>query len=369
MKVDSVLIFVSLFFSLVWLVLKDVASSGLLWIAVFRYVPVLLLYAKYFKWSFRAFLPLLFPIYLLILSLLGDSSYSIQGLLVVAMVPIYLYVFSFITFSPREISLLQILVLFAYLSYVVVGLIYRRIINPNQIAFTYMVLSLLLFFCVYTNMSGKNAMTKLLIVVLAIFTAILILFTRSRNSLLVFLLLPIAFVLRNKVEKFQIVLLWMLFVLFFLYPWVYTQLAYNFSFRSGQETVFMDQDVFSGREIIWSYVFSELRNPSYFYFGGIDTEWWGKSLHNSALDIVVRYGVPSMLVLALIIILYFKKMCGLINNKHKSLLLLVLTLMIWGLNESGLFLGYSYFVFLPYCIIHSKNVRSNLDVTQSNKLS
>lgn len=366
MKVDSILIFISLLFSLVWLVLKDVATSSLLWIAVLRYVPLLLLYAKYFQWSFRAIVPILFPVFLIILSIIGDSNYSLQGLLVVAMVPTCLYVFSKITLSHREIAILILFVFLAYLSYLFVSLFYRNSINPNQIAFTFFILSLLLFFCTYTNMSGKNAMTSLLIVILLVTTFVLILITRSRNSLLVYLLLPIAFLLRKRFEKYQILLLWMVLILYFVYPWVYTQLAYNFSFRSSQDTVLMDQDVFSGREIIWSYVFSEMRDASVFLFGGINTEWWGKSLHNSAMDIMVRYGVPSMIVLALVIILYFRGIYNVIDNKYKSLLLLILVAMIWGLNESGMFLGYSYFLFLPYCIIHSKNVRNNSSAIQVN---
>lgn len=365
MKVDSVLIFISLLFSFAWLVLKDVASSGLLWIAVLRYVPLLLLYAKYIRWSFHAVVPILFPVFLIILSIIGDSNYSLQGLLVVAMVPTCLYVFSKITFSHREIRILILLVFLSYLSYLVVSLLYRNIINPNQIGFTFLILSLILFFCAYTNMSGKDAMTSLLIAVLVIATLGLVLFTRSRNSLLVFLLLPVAFLFRRRFERYLGILIWIVLILYFVYPWVYTQLAYSFSFRSSQDTIWMDQDIFSGREIIWSYVYSELRNPSVFLFGGIDTEWWGKSLHNSAMDIIVRYGVLSMVALALIIIFYFRSYIKETNNKYKSLLLLVLVAMIWGLNESGMFLGYSFFLFLPYCIIHSKNTRPKSFVIQS----
>lgn len=359
MKVDSVLIFISLLFSFAWLVLKDVASSGLLWIAVLRYVPLLLLYAKYIQWSFRAVLPILFPVFLIILSIIGNSSYNIQGLLVVAMVPTCLYIFSKITFSHREIRILLLLVFLSYLSYLIISFLYIRIINPNQIGFTFLVLSLILFFCAYTNMSRKDAMTSLLIIVLFVVTFVLILLTRSRNSILVFILLPIAFFFRNRFEKYFGVILWVVMILYFVYPWVYTQLAYGSSFISSQDIVLMDQDVFSGREIIWSYVYSQLKNTSIFLFGGIDTDWWGKSLHNSAMDIIVRYGVPSMIALSFIIILYIKLFFKGINNKYKSLLLLVLVAMIWGLNESGMFLGYSFFLFLPFCIIHSKNSRTD----------
>ena len=357
MKVDSVLIFISLLFSFAWLVLKDVVTSNLLWIAVLRYVPLLLLYAKYIQWSFRAVVPILFPVFLIIFSIIGDSNYSLQGLLVVAMVPTCLYVFSKITFSHREIRILLLLVFLSYLSYLVVSLLYWNSINPNQIGFTFLILSLILFFCTYTNMSSKNAMTSLFIIVLIITTLVLILFTRSRNSILVFLLLPVAFLFRKRFEKYQVAIVWMVMIFYFVYPWVYTQLAYSSSFSSSQDIVLMDQDVFSGREIIWSYVYSQMRNPSVFFFGGIDTEWWGKSLHNSAMDIIVRYGVPSMVALSLIIVFYFKNFFKSINNKYKSLLLLMLIAMIWGLNESGMFLGYSFFLFLPYCIIHSKKTR------------
>ena len=51
---------------------------------------------------------------------------------------------------------------------------------------------------------------------------------------------------------------------------------------------------------------------------------------------------------------YFNKICNLCQEHLRPLLLLVLVAMIWGLNESGLLMGYSYFLFLPFCLILSK---------------
>ena len=355
MKIDSILFFISLFFSLVWLLLKDVTSSSLFWLAVLRYLPILVLYVKYFRKSLPAYVPIIFVLFLLVLAIVGDTKYSIQGLFVVAMVPITLFVFNNITLSSRQLSHAVLMLLFAYFGYIVVSVINRAYINPNLIAFTYLILSLLLFYCVYLNQKTTNVVITLLIVALALITILLIIYTESRNSLLVFLMLPVAFAFRKGMNKYMKLLLWIVLILFIVYPWIYCQFSENYAFRSTQNTELLKQDFFSGREIIWSYVINELRNPSYFYFGGIDTEWWGKSLHNSALDIVARYGVPSMIVLGLIIVYYFNHICSLIENKYKSLLVLVLVAMIWGINESGLFLGYSFFLFLPYCIIHSKN--------------
>ena len=123
----------------------------------------------------------------------------------------------------------------------------------------------------------------------------------------------------------------------------------------------MGQDVFSGREYIWASIFAQLTDSSHFLFGGIDTDWWGKSMHNSAIDIVVRYGVPGAVIIELIIFYYFKKVCLMCNNHYRPLLLLIITTMIWGLNESGLFLRLSYFLYFPYCILLSKNFTNIVD--------
>lgn len=357
MKADSICFFVSILFSLIWLLLKDVISSGLQLIALLRYVPILLLYAKFFRKGIPSFLPILFGLFLMLLRIIGNNEYDYLGLLVLTMVPVSLYVFSKIKFTRKQVGLIKSMFFLSFVLYVALSVLKREIVNPNQIGFTYLILFVNFFICSYINSNSKDDKLSPVLVVFWGIVFILILLTESRNSLMVLVLLPIAYYFRKKIDcgNRLVLLLIGILILYLVYPWVYCLLAYNSSFRASQGTEVMNQDIFSGREIIWSYVYNELTHPSFFLYGGIDTEWWGKSLHNSALDIVVRYGVPTMIVLSLVIVYYFKIVYSLIRNKFRPLLLLVLVTMIWGIHESGMFLGYSFFLFLPYSLILSKN--------------
>ncbi len=352
MKLEYLLFCISLFFSLVGLLLKDVAPAGQMIISVFKYVPLLLLYFRNLRKDFSCFLPVLYTLLLIALSFIGGQPYGIAGMLVVIMVPVSLYVFNRITFTRKQIQIIQWMLSLAFIGYVLLSFVFRSRLNPNQVGFTYLILFLDIFICAYTN--GKGSSNKVFYITLGLITFLLILFTRSRTSLLVFLMIPVAFFFRKKVKNMGLIL-WVILILYLVYPFVYCLLAGDTALRASHDTMMMDQDIFSGREIIWSYVITELTNPSVFWFGGIDTEWWGKSMHNSAIDIIARYGIPTLIMMYAVIVHYFKRATTLINNKYKSLLVLVLVTMIWGANESGMLLGFSFFLFLPYCILHSKN--------------
>ena len=368
MRLDFFLFFISLFFSLAGLLLEDVTSAGLQWIAVLKYVPLLILYAKHFRRSFSSFLPILFAVFLLAWSFLG-GHYGMVAMLGTIMVPVMMYVYTRIQFSRKEISGIALLLALAFFLYIIICFVTHFRQNPNQIAFKILILTVNLFFCLYTNgrkrfvwysESGrKHTLISPGILAILGISFLLILYTESRNSLLVFLILVMAFVFRKRVAEWNIWgwLLFVLLVLFVLYPFVYCLLSDSFKGTGGTEM--MGQDVFSGREYIWVYIFAQLADTTSFLFGNIDTSWWDKSMHNSALDIVVRNGVPTMVIMELMVLFYFKRICSIIknknNNKYKPLLLLVIGTMIWGLNESGLFLGFSFFLFFPYSILHSKN--------------
>lgn len=361
-KIDFLLFTISLFFFLMGLLLKDVAQSVSLIIAFLKYIPLFVLYVRHLRNNFSAFIPLLFALFLIALMVIGGQIFSISGLLVAIMVPVSLYVFSCITFTRKQIQIIQWMIFFAFLIYIAISLCFRSILNPNQVAFTFLILSLDIFICAYTNKKrGKNSV---FLPVFVLSTLLLILYTESRTSLLVFLMLPFAFIFRKKVTKTMLIL-WIILILCLVYPFVYCLLAGDTALRASQDTTLMNQNIFSGREIIWSYVITELMEPGPFWFGGINTEWWGKSMHNSAIDIIVRYGVPSLVVLFFIVSHYFRRINSLVNNEYKSLLLLVLVTMIWGTNESGLFLGFSFFLFFPFCIIHSKNIPERSKVHKS----
>ena len=364
MRIDFSLFLVSLIAALIGLLLEDITSIGLLWLSVIKYVPLLALYIKYFRKDFSSFVPILFIFFLFALSFLG-GHYSMAGLLVTAMLPVVLFVYTKITFTRKQVSIIFLFTLLTLLLYSILSFSGRFSINPNQVSFRILILTVILFFCLYTNSrkrfvcyswrGKKRVLGPPGLFLLIGVPFLLILLTGCRNSLLVYLLLMVAFVFRNRVAKWNIwgLMLFGLLVLFVVYPFVYCLLSTGFA--SSVDTEMMGQDIFSGREIIWTYIFAQLTDPSAFFWGNIDTTWWNKSMHNSALDIVVRYGAPAMVVVELIVYYYFKKICKIINNKYKPLLLLVLTTMVWGLNESGMFLGFSFFLFLPYCLLHSKN--------------
>lgn len=355
MKTDFFLFFFSLLFSILGLLLEDITAMGLQWVAVLRYFPILILYVKYFNRSFAAIAPILFAVFLFLLSALG-GRYNFIGMVVTMMVPISLYVYTRIRFSRRQISIMSIMMTCALLLYVVIVFSNHFDINPNQESFKVLILTVGIFFCKYTNGKTKNILNSPGLCFLLLLALVVILYTECRNSLLVYILLVMAFVFRKKVAKMNIWGLIMITVLalFILYPISYCLLSDNLR-NSSQNTEMLGQDVFSGRQYIWSYIFAQLTNSSSLYFGNIDMEWWGKSMHNSALDIVVRYGVPTAIAVMLIIFYYFKKVCSMVNNKYKPLLLLIVVTMIWGINESGIFLGFSFFLFMPYCILLSKN--------------
>lgn len=353
MKTDFLLFSISLFFFLLGLLLKDVAPSVSLIIAFLKYVPLLVLYIKHLRNNFSSFIPLLFALFLIALMVIGGQNYGVSGLLVAIMVPVSLYVFTCITFTRKQIQIMQWMLLLTYLVYIAISLYFRNSLNPNQVGFTFLILSLDIFTCAYTN--NKRGKNNVFLLAFTLCTLLLILYTESRTSLLVFLMLPFAFIFRKKVTKTMLIL-WIVLILYLLYPFVYCLLAGDTALRASQDTTLMNQNIFSGREIIWSYVITELMDPAPFWFGGIKTEWWGKSMHNSGIDIIVRYGVPALVFLFLTVSHYFKRIRSLVNNEYKSLLLLILVTMIWGTNESGLFLGFSFFLFFPFCIIHSKNI-------------
>jgi hypothetical protein len=367
MKLDFSLYFISLLFALLGLLLEEFTSAGTQWIALLRYLPLLVLYAKYFRLDFASFLPVIFALYLFSLSFLG-GHYNMIGMVVTAMLPVTLFVYTKIVFSRKQISLIFLMVLAAYFLYVIIAFAGHIPINPNQVSFKILLFTVVLFFCIYTNSKRRIVINTIAgrkraigvpgLYFLLGLSFLLILLTKGRNSLLVYLLLFAAFLVRNKVAKWDKwgFILSGLLVIYVVYPFVYCLLS---SGMKGQ-TEMMGQDVFSGREIIWSYIFAQVTDPMSFIFGKIDTEWWNKSMHNSALDIVVRYGVPTMVIIELIILYYFKKYCTITMNNYKPLLILIIVTMIWGVNESGLFLGFAFFLFLPCCILHSKNRRGNV---------
>ena len=352
--------------ALTGLLMEDITSVGLQWISMIRYLALLALYVRCFRADFSFFLPILFGVFLLSLSFLG-GHYNMVGLFVTTMLPISLYVYTKITFSRRELSIIVLFLLLFYFLYVVIAFSGVFSINPNQISFKILILTVLLFFCIYTKYGGKRIVIYTFkgkkhiiappgLLTLLGFSFLLILLTESRNSLLVYCLLIAAFVVRDWLAKWNKwgLLLFALLIIYFVYPPVYCLLSDSFG-GASYNTEMMGQDIFSGREYIWSYIYAQLTNSTAFFFGNIDTEWWGKSMHNSALDIVVRYGFPAMIFVELIILYYFKKYCRIINNKFKPLLCLILATMVWGVNESGLFLGLSFFLFFPCCLLHSKN--------------
>ena len=366
MRIDFFLFLVSLLAALTGLLMEDITSIGLQWISMIRYLALLVLYVRCFRADFSFFLPILFSVFLVSLSFLG-GHYSMIGLLVTAMLPINLYVYSKISFSRREISIIQLLLLFSYFLYALIAFSGIKYINPNQVSFKILILTVILFFCIYTRTGGKRIVIHTFkgkkhvlappgLLTLLGLSFVLILLTESRNSLLVYILLVAAFIVRERVAKWNKwgLLLFALLILYVVYPPVYCLLSESFG-GASYNTEMMGQDIFSGREYIWSYIYAQLIDPTAFFFGNIDTEWWGKSMHNSALDIVVRYGFPAMVIVELIILYYFIKYSRIINNKYKPLLCLVLVAMIWGVNESGLFLGFSFYLFLPCCILRSKN--------------
>ena len=365
MIIDFSLFVVSMVFALLGLLLEDITSMGIEWMAVFRYLPLLVIYIKHFRKDFSSFIPLLFSLFLFSLSFLR-GHYSMSGMLSTIMLPVVLFVYTKVRFSRRQISIIALLVLASLFLYYIISLVRRHSINPNQIAFKILILTVIYFFCVHTNDRRKRIVIHTLydrkrtigapgFILLFTISFFLILFTKSRNSLLVYLMLAAAFVVRERVAKWNVwgLLMFGLLVLYFVYPFVYCLLSD--SFKGTADTEMMGQDVFSGREYIWASIFAQLTDSSHFLFGGIDTDWWGKSMHNSAIDIVVRYGVPAAVIIELIIFYYFKKVCLMCNNHYRPLLLLIITTMIWGLNESGLFLRLSYFLYFPYCILLSKN--------------
>ena len=366
MKLDPFLFFVSLFFSLAGLLLEDVTSAGLQWVAILKYIPMLILYIKYFDWSFASFLPLVFAIVLLLLSF-GGGHYSMAGILVSVMLPVTLFVYTKLTFTRRQISIMVLMFFAAYFLYVIIGFFTHNNINPNQISFKILILTVILFFGIFAKDGGHrlvihtyNGRKRILgppgLSFFLVLSLMLILITECRNSLLVYLILIAAFVVKDRVAKWD-KWGWILFgllVLYVLYPFVYCLLSESLHHTANTEM--MGQDVFSGREIIWSYLLMKVTtDPTAFFFGDIDTEWWGKSMHNSALDFLVKYGVPIMVIMELIVLFYFNKICSTIKNKYKPLFLLVIGTMIWGVNESGMFLGFSFYLFLPCCILRSKN--------------
>ena len=369
MKIDSALFFISLFFTLVGLLLEDVSSIGLQWLSVFRYLPILLLYIKYFNRSFPFILPILFAVFLLLLSYRG-GHYSAPGLFVTIMLPVSIFVFTRIRFSTKEISIMAIMMTLTYFLYVIIILSNHFDINPNQESFKVLILTAGIFFCKYTNSRNTRISSMPGLCAILGISLFLILYTESRNSLLVFLLLVLAFICRRKVAKMNVwgIIMLVVLILFILYPFTYCLLSNNLH-NSSQNTEMLGQDVFSGRQYIWSYIFAQLVDPSAFFYGGIDMEWWGKSMHNSALDIVVRYGVPTMVAVLLMVLYYFKRVSTRIQNRNKPLLLLVVTAMIWGLNESGLFLGFSFLLFMPYSILLSKNSETRPLINQSKSPS
>lgn len=371
MKFDFSLFLISLVLSLLGLLLEDITSRGIQWLAVFRYLPILLIYIRHLGRNFASFLPVLFAIYLVSQSFL-QGHYSLSGMLSTIMLPVILFVYTKLRFSRRQISIIALLVLTSLLLYTVIGIVRRYSINPNQIAFKILILTFIYFFCIHTDdrrrrlvfhsfKGRKRTIGSPGLILVLVLSCLLILYTESRNSLLVYLFLVAAFVVREKVARWRIweLLLLGLLVLYIVYPFVYCLLSDTFKGSAGTEM--MGQDIFSGREFIWAYIFAQLADPASFFWGNIDTEWWGRSMHNSALDIVVRYGVPAMVIVELIVYYYFKRICSIINNNYKPLLLLIITAIIYGLNESGLFLRSSFFLFLPYCILHSKNFTNIVD--------
>lgn len=352
--VDFVLLLISLFFSLTGLLLEEIVSIGAV-VSILRYFPILILYIKYFRWNFASILPILFSFFLFSLSYLG-GHYSFLGMVVTMMLPVSLFVFTRVRLSRKQIDIIKAMLVIAYMLYIIISFSGIFNINPNQVSFTLLVLTVDIFFCAYTNSGGKRIAGSPGLILLLALSLVLIVLTEGRNSLLVYLMLIMAFLFRKRIDKMNIwgLIMLCLLILFILYPFVYCLLS-DGAKSSSQSTEMMGQDIFSGREIIWSYIFAQVSDPSYFYYGGIDTEWWGKSMHNSALDIVVRYGVPTMVVVELVILYYFKRLSTIINNPFKPLLILIIVTMIWGVNESGIFLGLSFFVFFPYSILHSKN--------------
>ena len=315
-----------------------------------KYICIITLYAKKAKMSLPFFVPLLFYVFLGILSVISPFSYSVGRMIVIGMVPMWLYILKNADIKKQYIKWVIAILIF-YIAYIMI-ILDKSQINPNQVAFCF----LLAFVNVY-SLRILQLLSNRYFLPISLLCLLGILLSGSRTSFMVFFIL----FLSQYLQKFHKVALFffVMCIIGTVTPYIYTYLADIY--KTSHNEIIMDQEIFSGREFVWNLIYYYFRDINHFLYGGIDLWEWDKSYHNSLFDIWVDLGLICLIVYVLIYTYYIRLFELSVSPKAYKVIYVICLSMIWGYFESGWFLGHAISILFPILYISSpKNNKSKV---------
>lgn len=189
-------------------------------------------------------------------------------------------------------------------------------VNPNTMAI--IIVFTALFLHLYVDSSYKPKLFKVAITLLSF---IALYRTRSRTSLIAFVvILLMEFILKKKIKKSSklgMAIPILIIALGIIFPFVYTYLYAQGII--GYHTLFLGKRIFTGRQYIWLSLWEYLQqhNNAWLWGVGYNTELYSRgtfNMHNAYVAIFAQYGIPLFICYISYILHSFKKMYNKYDN-------------------------------------------------------
>lgn len=242
---------------------------------------------------------------------------------------------------------------------------YIGIYNSNTIGMQ--ILFNLIFIDMYIG--DKKKQGTLLINVVSI---LLILFTKSRTSLIIGLLLLLLMLINRKkmlAPKLFKIGFWLLAFLGLYFPTLYVNLFLNsntiiYRLFNQFSVQYFNKNLFTGREYIWMEAIEQINGSWTNLLFGIGSHYGGdigSNFHNSYFTIVICSGLIVYILFIFLLYRFFKRGNFSTRSIQRSRLM-YLAIMIFGFSESVLFSGqFAILAYLLLCVSNSYNLSEDLE--------
>lgn len=240
-------------------------------------------------------------------------------------------------------------------------------INPNTLGG----ISLYTYTIWFALTDFSNVKNKLLGVILTVVSIISMVNCSSRMTVvsLICYLVLILFPAKFSKPKFFMNIVLLILLIGTLFPFVYLYL-----YDIGFNLEFLGKSLYTGRESIWSAVFSLLQeNPGSIIWGlGSKAQVWGDNntnVHNNYFAIFVNYGILGYVMYFGYILYTIKKICNadFYDTKKKLLSMYIACVLILGFTETTSSWVVTFiFAFFGLGIACNQNAIDVIDLSKSN---
>lgn len=335
---------------IILIVLMLMTTLTLLNVSIFNYYANIALYINLafvmlgfllcWKVKLKGFVYILFLLFYLILSILINNGGF--GSVITFIVPLLmLTIFSnshYTTKSKKILITLGVIVIFSLFLYSFpYSNNYRQYaatkINPNTLG-----MFMMFFFMIICILGDfKTLKSKVVLLLLFILSFFGMYNFESRGTTLALCCFALMLIIPQKIynRKRFISIVILLLIVGTAFPFIYLSL-----YNNGYNLVIFGKSLFTGRERIWSNMFSLMEgNPLKILFGlGSKTILWENDLnvHNNFFNIIVNFGIIGFILFYGLIIFQIWKAAKYISNPtiKKSLIMFVCSVLILGFSET-----------------------------------